>query len=442
MRDDLRLTIAPKKKVAVRRGQATGERRTGGLRKGGVDSASQLSKSSPHYRPVPDLSDISTLDSAAILQSPPGEPLAWSKRAQAAFQAFGMPRDLQRKQSLQPRPRSMVRATTAELVRRLEQHDAAPRHLLIGEPGCGKSTYLLQAVAHAVESEWAVLYVPRAIDLINSSAPYAYSQALATYLQPTLAHGLLEALLRVNAAVLPRIAGTAVQLDDTLSFPDKTPLDQVLKAATKDGASPVVQQRALEHALRVLTTQTEVPFLAAIDDVQALFRESLYRDPDYVPLQAFELAIPRALLSLVVAAPQSVQRGAVLATMSSAHASFPPSAELLTALRRGAMQPGAPVPWERLLATVTCRSAATRVPEPHAYTPLQDTHLAHATASNFVPMDVGRPLDRAEAASLLQLMHREQSIWTVPNDEALVAKLVESDGNMKAFERSWRSTLL
>jgi len=426
----------------VRRGQATGERRTGGLRKGGVDSASQLSKSSSHYRPAPDLSDLSTLDAAAILQSPPGEPLAWSKRVQAAFQAFGMPRELRRKQTLQPRPRSMVRAATLDLVRKLEQTDAAPRHLLVGEPGCGKSTYLLQAVAHAVESQWAVLYVPRAIDLINSSAPYAYSQALATYLQPSLALGLLQALLSVNAAVLPRISGAAVQLDDAVSFPDKTPLDQVLKAAVKDGVTPVAQQRALEHALRTLMTQKEVPFLAAIDDVQALFRESLYRDPDYVPLQAFELAIPRALLSLVIAAPHSAQRGAVLAAMSSAHADFPPSAELLTALRRSTAQPDAPVPWERLLATVSCRSAATRVPEPHAYTPLQDTHLAHATASGFVPMDVGRPLDRAEAASLLQLMHREQSIWTVPNDEVLVAKLVESDGNMKAFERSWRTTLM
>lgn len=408
-----------------------------------MDSASQLSKSSPHYQPVPDLSDISTLDAQAILQSPPGEPLAWSKRAQAAFQAFGMPRELQRKQSLQPRPRSMVRSVTLELVRLLDQaNDAVPRHLLIGEPGCGKSTYLMQAVAHAIESKWAVLYVPRAIDLINSSAPYTYSPALATYLQPSLALSLLQALLSVNADVLPRIQGEAVQLDESLSFPAHTPLDQVIKAAVKETVSPLAQQRALEHVLRTLMTQAEVPFLAAVDDVQALFRESLYRDPDYVPLQAFELAVPRALLSLVVAAPRSARRGAVLAAMSSAHADVPPSAELLTALRRSAMQPNAQVPWERLFATVSCRSAATRVPEPHAYTPLQNTHLAHATASGFVPMDVGRPLDRAEAASLLQLMHREQSIWTVPNDEALIAKLVESDGNMKAFERSWRTTLL
>ncbi|WFD28721.1 hypothetical protein MNAN1_003734 [Malassezia nana] len=437
---------APKKKVAVRRGQATGERRTGGLRKGGVDSASQLSKSTAHYQSSPDLTDLSTLDAAAILQSAPGEPLAWSKRTQAAFLAFGLPRELQRKQALQPRPRALVRATTLELVRALEQAGAsgteAPRRLLIGEPGCGKSTYLLQAVAHAIESKWAVLYVPRAIDWINSSAPYTYSPAHAVYLQPTLTLGVLQALLRVNADLLSRIRIEAVQLDESLSMAAGTPLDQMVQAAIKEGVSALAQQRALEHALRTLMTQKEVPFLVAIDDVQALYRESQYRDPDYVPLHAFELALPRALLSLVLAAPRRAERGAVLAALSAAHAEFPPSPELLTALRRDASQPGASVPWARLLATVSCRSAATRVPEPHAYTPLQDTHLAHAKASGFAPVDVGRPLDRTEAASLLHMMHREQSIWTTPNDEALIAKLVESDGNIKAFERSWRTTLL
>ena len=68
--------------------------------------------------------------------------------------------------------------------------------------------------------------------------------------------------------------------------------------------------------------------------------------------------------------------------------------------------------------------------------------MSIAQASAFQPVDVGQRLDRTEAASLLDLLRRERAIWTVPNDEVFMAKLVESHGNMLSFEKSWRSTLM
>ena len=405
------------------------------------------------------MSDLMTLNAGAVVEAEVGEPLAWSKRTRSAFETFGLPRELARKQATQPRPRTVVRSATQSLIRSLEEAKevttTVPRRMLVGDPGCGKSTYLLQAVAHALESKWVVLYVPRAVDWINSSSPYLYSSQLGTYLQPELAQAMMQSLLKVNGSLLSHVKGAALRLSESHVWEDQTPLDKVLKEALQESVPPHIRQLALEHVVRTLAKQTQVPFLVAVDDVQALFSTSEYRDPDFAPLQAYELALPRALLNLCVApAPgEGVQRGAVLTAMSTSHASFPPSAELLTALREATSSTDGSVPWDRLMHMVHCRRAATRVQEPNAYTPLQDTHLAHAQAAQFAVTDVSSPLDQKEAASILQLLHRERAIWTstclstmanlsVPNDEVFMAKLVESNGNMKVFERSLRTSLM
>ena len=422
---------APKKKVSVRRGQLTGERRTGGLRRGGVDTSSQLSKATTHYAQQPDMSDLPVLKGASALrEGVPGDVLAWSRRTLAAFDAFGLPRELSRAQALQPKPRTIVRQATKDVLQ-----CGQGKHLLIGEPGCGKSTYLLQAVAQAVESESAVLYVPRSIALINSSSPYMYSPAFATYLQPEVATHLLQALLQVNGRILKRIEAPDAHVEG-VRVPGGT-LESMIQHALAD-ENAHVRQLALEQVLRTLTQQTEVPFVVAIDDVQAYFMTSSYRDPDYVPLEAYELAVPRALRDLVLA-PRS--QAVVLSALSSAHADFPAPDALLVALREQCSAHGAPVPWSRVWATLSCRGSATRVREPHAYAQVNDTHLASARAAALSPLDVGAPLHRNEAASILDLLHRERVIWTTPNDEAFLAKLVESHGNVHTFTHSWRATL-
>lgn len=407
-------------------------------------TSSQLSKSTQHYQARPDMSDLHTLQAGVLDECARGDVLAWSKRSLAAFEAFGMPRELIRKQALQPRPRTIVRATTHDVLRLCnDAQENVFRHLLVGEPGCGKSMYLLQAVAHALESGWAVLYVPRCIDLINSSSAYMYSPSFATYLQPDIAAHMLQALLKVNGEILRRIETEGIQVEGTTV--SKGSLEQVVqRALAEDNAH--LRQLSLEHVIRTLAAQKDVPFLVALDDIQAFFMTSKYRDPDFVPLEAYELAVPRALLELVLAPPKDkesgLQRGAVLTALSSTHAEFPPSTELLKALQASTSIPDAPVPWPRLFSTVSCRGSATRVPEPHAYSKVHDTHLAFARASAFQPVDVGQRLDRTEAASLLDLLRRERAIWTVPNDEVFMAKLVESHGNMLSFEKSWRSTLM
>lgn len=400
------------------------------------------------------MSDLAALQGSAVTDCDLGEPLAWSKRALQAWAQFGLPQELARQFSAQPRARTVVREASKTLVAAVDEAknaSQAPRRLLVGEPGCGKSTYLLQAVAHAIETQWAVLYVPRAIQWINSSSPYSYHARHGTYLQPELATALLKSLLDVNGALLRKVRAPALDADE-LQIAADTPLDQVLKTALKDDVGALSRQLVLEHAIATLAGQKEIPFLVAIDDVQALFGPSKYRDPDFALLEAFELAVPRALLQLAVAPPegQGLQRGIVLATMSSSHAEYPPPPALLAALRESTQADDAPMSWKQVYATVDHLRAATRVPQPNAYTTLQDTHLANAKAASFVPLNVGARLQRAEAASLVQLLQRERSIWAgtfamltpEPNDEVFLAKLVESSGNMHVFARSWQKSLM
>lgn len=413
-----------------------------------TQTASSLAKASGHYQKTPDMAELPELDASAIAPAAIGTPVAWAPAALKAMDAFGLPRELQRRHALQPRPRSVVRAASVELVEGMEKGAAsgkpAGRQLLVGEPGCGKSTYLLQAVAHAIASGWAVVYVPRAIDWINSSTAYTYSPALQTYLQPDIATDLLKAMAQVNGGVLKRVKLHApLVVDGAELFAQGTPLSELLKKVLAEHQSPVARQLALELVWASLAQQTDVPVLVAVDDVQALFGATRYRDADFAALQAYEMAVPRAFLSLLFA-PQAdgVKRGALLAALSMGHSEYPPSPELLVALREASRGEGAPVAWERVIDTLSSPTSPTRVAEPHAYTPTHPQHLENARKANLALLDVGERLSRPEAASLLDLMRRERMLWATPNDELFLGKLVESNGNIRVFERSWRSSLV
>ena len=354
----------------------------------------------------PDLGDLAQLDSTAISAEARGQALAWTSRTRAVFDAFGLPREIKREFDNQPRPRTVVRDASARIVGTLQESVSKPiRTLLIGRSGSGKSTYLLQALAHAVESKWAVVYIPGVIDLINSSTPYTFNAQQATYLQPVAVTRMLGAIASANKNIMPKIKSVAPLKIDGEEIAAGAPLDKLIAVAHKSADQPA-QQLAFELVLRSLAEQKDVPVLVAIDDVQALFAMSWYRDPDFRPMRSFELAVPRALLAFL---QNGVKSGAVLTAASSTHSEFPVPQELLVALRENAGV--ATSAWRRIFSTFGGRANPSRVPEPDAYTPLNEAHLALARGAALTPLDVGDALQLVEAASLFDVLQRERLVW-------------------------------
>ncbi|WFD00369.1 hypothetical protein MYAM1_003117 [Malassezia yamatoensis] len=393
------------------------------------------------------MSDLLELDASAISKSTLATPLAWTKMQLEAQSRFGLPQEIKRSQTIQPRPRTIIRSKSVSLIDSLESANksASQRQLLIGELGCGKSTYILQSIAHALSAGWIVLYIPRAISLVDSSSPYAYNAALQTYLQPAIVDHLLSAMLDVNRKALKQVKiNEALRVDNKEVFASGTTLDAVLDRTLKEHNSAFTRQLVLELVWSTLAKQSEVPVLVAVDDAQVLFGPTLYRNPDFVPLQAYELAVPRSLLNIFISPRENahLKRGAVLATISMTHANFPAPAELLIAMRESASAEKSSVPWNRVKKIFASPTCPTRVSEPHAYTEIESQNLTNARNAQFQLVDVGEKLSRPEAASLLHLMSRENAFWAIPDDELFIEKLVESSGNIRSFEQNWRKSLM
>ncbi|EPQ29792.1 uncharacterized protein PFL1_02465 [Pseudozyma flocculosa PF-1] len=425
--------VTPKKKSTVKKKTHTGPRGMGGpKRKGGLDAGPSASKTSEFHQDAPDMSSLGVFSSESITKAVVGKPLAWNDKALSAFKHFGLPRDLQRELAAQPRPRTLVREQTLKVLDRL---DAAAKSgqthklVLTGSPGCGKSTLLAQSVSYALDEGWAVVYVPQAIDLINSSTTYSYSPSQLAYLQPEVTRSMISAMLQLNQAIFKRIAtAEAVELERSATLEAGTTLDKVARQGIDENLNAAARQQVLDLILQTLARQTEVPVLVAVDEVQALFRTSLYRDPDYAALESYELGVPRSLLALLEGKGSfASQRLVFVGALSSTQTEYPTPTELQVALQDRAGGPDA-IP-------ALGRAA-------HAYVRLQQRHLANAHAAALEPVDVSDPLTTSEAAALFAQLKGERKLWSPANDELFVAKFVESAGNPRRFSRSLTSTLL
>lgn len=354
-------------------------------------------------------------------------PMAWTRRTLDAtrIQGFGLTREIARQYSLLPRPRSVLRQTSLDLFDILDKAGASSSSssnlLLRGSTGTGISTLLLQCFSYALESSWLVVYIPRSINMVDSSSPYAYSEALQTYLQPEIARTLLEKVLSINGENLSKITtgGNSVVFEDGFRIRANATLSEAIQAGLQSSTSPAATQQVLELVFKTIVQQKDIPVLLAIDGVQALFTTSLYRDPDYRQLQSYDLAVPRLLHScLRKTGPGSfggIQRGKVLTAFSLQHKEWPVSSAL---------------------------KACLRLEHVDAYAKIDPVMLALLQDCRFSTLDIESALTLQEAVSLADLAREEGGRWSNLNDEYLMSKVVESGGNLGTFDRSLRRSAL
>ena len=123
-----------------------------------------------------------------------------------------------------------------------------------GRSGCGKSFLLLQAVQHCASQKWVVVYLPRAVSIVNSTTPYMYDIRTQTYLQPAFAFQTLQRMLTVNAEAL----GSIQLQEDLVLEKRRVPAGTSLADLIDIGKSRTVGQSPLilDTVMRTLENQT------------------------------------------------------------------------------------------------------------------------------------------------------------------------------------------
>ncbi|CAI2166825.1 9531_t:CDS:10 [Funneliformis geosporum] len=213
------------------------------------------------------------------------------------FNVFKFPTSLSKEFALFHRPSLVVRQSSVELISLLKNASTSPstknRFILSGSLGVGKSALLVQAISYAMCQPWIVIYIPHAIQYVNSSYPYIKVESTNEFVQPTLAVLILQQIKRVNERYLRniklrrshKIHRHAIEGDKTVS--------QLLDVGIND---PHSAQDVFEIFMEEIGNNSEYPVLLAVDEVNAFYTNSEYRDVDDSLLEVNRLSLPRTIL--------------------------------------------------------------------------------------------------------------------------------------------------
>ena len=173
---------------------------------------------------------------------------------------------------------------------------------------------------HAQKKGWIVLYFPRSVELVNSSTRHVYDLRTQTYLQPDKTLEFVSRVLRANAELLEKVKLREPVVADKLNVPAGTSLAALAEALVK-GKNSTPAPVVLEYMLKELESQTEVPVLVAVDDLQSLYHPSAYKDPFWKNIQAHHLSLPRILLEYA-SGKRVLNKGAFLGALNCSDTQF------------------------------------------------------------------------------------------------------------------------
>ena len=148
-----------------------------------------------------------------------------------------------------------------------------------------------------------------AINLVNSSTSHVYDERSRTYLQPEFTYELLRRFEQVNASAVERIQIVKPFSKGNRKLPSGAQLAELIKLGTSDKTlAPAV----FDAVLHEVSKQTKYvawsndrrgpdlfcrhPVLLAVDDFQALYCNTTYRDAQFHGIKPYHLSLPRVLL--------------------------------------------------------------------------------------------------------------------------------------------------
>ncbi|TFK51912.1 hypothetical protein OE88DRAFT_1658612 [Heliocybe sulcata] len=348
-----------------------------------------------------------------------GNVVAFTPTETDPIRIFGVPKNILIDHRIASKPLSVIRDVTVATIDTLQAAAETPssqtRLVMTGPTGCGKSTVLLQAVEYAAKTGWLVFYIPRAIKLVDSSTTHIYDLRTQTFIQPKAAYQLLIRFLTVNRDRLQNLKTTVeTPLDRRSTVPAGQGLVDLIEMGLKD---PFLATTVLATLLDELRKQTRYPVLLAVDDIQALYCKTAYRDQHFASIKPWHLSMPRLLLELA-SGKKSFARGAILGALSDTVTQYKTPLELRRALGLPDVAPVGP------------------------FVKTNKTVEEYAAGLKALPVPGKLSLD--EAARLFEVWVEDKAVphsHDVPNDELFVSQYTVSEGNARGFVKGLLSTL-
>ncbi|KIO19963.1 hypothetical protein M407DRAFT_11128 [Tulasnella calospora MUT 4182] len=345
--------------------------------------------------------------------------MAFSTGANSPIHTFGLPKTMKKEFLHSGQAFSIVRSSTLNLLDELDQSTGAPasgaegkpskkasnRLVLTGPSGCGKSMLLLQAVNYCAQNGWIVYYVPHGIDWVNATSPYGFDYRSQLFHQHALASDALAKMLRVNGSKIAKL-----QLSEDIPVPGGklgtvltagTSLETLAQYGVKD---PLLAPQTLVLLMEELGKQTQYPVLLAVDDFQALYNKSVYRDPQFKAISSYHLSMPRLILEYA-SGKRQLARGALLGALSSTNTTYSVIEPLREALG---------LPLEGGLAV-----------SPYGQQKSSYKEFTTGLRSIAVPQQ----FSMAEAAAFLEVWSANRAFHSALNDTFLLSKYTETSGN-------------
>ncbi|KAL5531482.1 hypothetical protein ACEPAG_4359 [Sanghuangporus baumii] len=338
------------------------------------------------------------------LQKYYGKAIRFGEVDRHIMKTFGLPRNVFVDFRILSTPCSVSRRMTESIAKRLDSasqgSSANNRLIMTGSAGCGKSYLMLQQVAYALANEWIVMYIPRAHKLVDSSTAYFYDPRTQMYLQPTASNQILQRFLSVNRKLIDQLQLTR---DVTFEKRESVAAGQPLKslfpiAGMEQHMAPMILSIVLEE----LGKQEKFPVLLAVDEIQALYCKTEYRNQHYEHIKSYHLSLPRLLMEYA-SGKRTLNRGAVLGAISSTITQYPLGPELKQALSLG----------EHL----------------NPYTKLRKGLLEYA--QGLEPLHVPDKLEYDEAVAIFEIWKKDRALHSEPTDELFLSKYSESSGNAR-----------
>ncbi|KAJ3521232.1 hypothetical protein NMY22_g12401 [Coprinellus aureogranulatus] len=341
---------------------------------------------------------------------------------------FGIPNKMFLEYRILSTPTSIIRPITLTLTSTLSSAKGSSssdsRIVLHGRAGSGKSYALHQAVQYAQAEGWVVVYVPRAVTLVNSTNSYIYDIRTQTYLKPNASYRLLNHILEANASLLSKIPlkHSFVSEKLTVEAGEGKTLVDLAQAGIKDKSqqsAPLV----LDALLKGLEEQKEVPVLVAVDDFQSLFHDSAYRDPFFQSIKPHHLSLPRTLLEYS-SGSRVLSNGVFLGAVTESDTTYTVPVELEDAVGMTEGGKGRKMGSE--------------------YVKRDEVREGHVKGVKGV--EVPERMTLGEMAGLFGVWKEDMALTTgesvfvlIKYDELFMSKYVESDGNPRDFV--WKGLL-